>query len=78
MQSINSEIYAQRKIEPGIRDLQKITGFPNFTSTNSYKKKQSSSMFPGFHKWLQFPNSMTDATNSTYSKAAINYHQASP
>jgi len=36
----------QKKNKPGIRDLQKITGFPNFPSTNSYKKKQSSSMFP--------------------------------
>lgn len=56
----------------------KKIGFPNFTSTNSYKKKEGSSMFPEFHKWLQFPNSMTDATISTYSEAAINYHQASP
>jgi hypothetical protein len=52
---MNREIYALRKIEPGIRDLQKITGFPNFTSTNSYKKKQSSSIVPRVSQMASIP-----------------------
>jgi hypothetical protein len=55
MQSINSEIYAQRKIEPGIRDLQKITGFPNFTSTNSYKKKAEQQHVPRVSQMASIP-----------------------
>jgi hypothetical protein len=55
MQSINSEIYAQRKIEPGIKDLQKITGFPNFTSTNSYKKSRAAACSQGFTNGFNSP-----------------------